>query len=51
MGKKVDCASDAEATDYNHKAAKSSAGRVSGSKDMETDYSIEGKKRSRKDFD
>lgn len=45
MGKKVECASDSEATEYNHKACKASAGSVKKSQSMETDYSIPGKKR------
>lgn len=49
MGKKVECS--CEEMDYNHKASKDSAGRVGKSQSVETDYSIEGKKRSRKDFD
>ena len=45
MGKKVDSCGDSEATDYNHKACKSSAGSTKASEGMETDYSIPGKKR------
>lgn len=44
MGKKFDHCSDSEATDYNHKAVKSSAGRVGKADDRATDYSIPGKK-------
>ena len=49
MGKKVNCSS--EEMDYNYKASKDSASRTIKSSEVETDYSIEGKKRSRKDFD
>lgn len=50
-GKKVDAPGEDENTEYNHKAVKASAGRISKVDGQATDYSIPGKKRSRKDFD
>lgn len=44
MGKKFEQCGDSEATDYNYKSVKSSAGRVSQADSRATDYSIPGKK-------
>lgn len=44
MGKKVNCAGDSEAMDYNHKAVKASSGRTGKADTRATDYSIPSKK-------